>query len=317
MSNGTEQSPETAFSSKSRYATIERNNAESFLFHEHPPLEVIHSLHSIGNSRELGAVATRTLLAGNMSPLNEYGPVHLTPEGRVHDARRNVAAFLHQNNIDQKQIRLLAPERDYTTPLTIINLDTISLEQDDAQLLRPATKGDFMYTHNAELALAVRPADCPVAFVSAETPKGEVSALIHFAWLGVAHGYVTQAKEALNSLEVNWESLRVRLSAGAHAKSYRYTNYPEDPREKFPISDGLFVDITQGKEDTTYNFAIDVAAAAYEEVLKHWDITPYQLFMDTSDTAAPEVGYSSHSRTHQHYPVDGENSRDLVVARRP
>lgn len=302
-----------------RYTSIEQRNANSFVFHEAPKLEVIHSLHSVGESRDLmekaGRAATRLILSGNMSPLNNYGPAHLSPEERKQDAEHNVTAFLEAHHIAKEDVRLLAPERDYTTPLTCINLDTADLETDASGLLKTVEKGDFIYTYNPDIALAARPADCPVAYISAETPSGEVSVLAHFAWLGTAHGYVPQAREALTALQADWKSVRVRLSAGAHAESYAYSNYPSDPHVAFPVHEALFLNTAQA-EDGTYSFSIDAAAATYEEILKEWGISPYQLFMDTTDTAAADSGYSSHSRTYKKYPVGGENSRDIVIAKR-
>lgn len=302
-----------------RYTSIERNNAASFALHEAPRLEVIHSLHSVGDPRDMmekaGKAATRIILSGNMSPLNNYGPDHLTTEERKQDAQYNVTDFLEAHGIAPEDVRLLAPERDYTTPLTCINLDTAPLEADDTGLLKTVDKGDFIYTYNPDIALAARPADCPVAYISAETPTGDISVLTHFAWLGTAHGYVEQARDALSSLDVDWNSVRVRLSAGAHAESYSYNNYPTNPHDTFPVHENLFLNTTQA-EDGTYSFSIDAAAATYQEILDKWDITPYQLFMDTTDTAAADTGYSSHSRTYKKYPVGGENSRDIVIARR-
>ncbi len=306
--------------SANRYEIIERNNRDSFLMNEPSKLDVIHSLHSAGDSRDFtkkaGEAAFRLILSGNMSPLNSYGPTHLTTEGRIQDAQENVASFLQANNIQRDTVRLLAPERDYTTPLTCINLDTATLEMDDSGLLKTTQKGDFIYTFNPDIALAARPADCPVAYIAAETPDGEVSVLLHLAWLGVAHGYVEQAREALDTLAVDWNSMQVRLSAGAHAASYKYSNYASDPRDTFPVSEGLFLDIAQDPKIAAYSFSIDVAAATYESILEKWDVTPYQVFMDTTDTASAEAGYSSHSRTFKNYSVGGENSRDIVIARR-
>lgn len=302
------------------YAAIEAANKESYLLHEPAKLEVIHSLHSVGESRDLlndaGQAAARIILSGNMSTLNGYGPNELTPEMRKTDAQNNVQLLLEQYAINPKEVRLLAPERDYTTPLTKINLDTTELEYDDAGIQRPVTKGDFIYSYKPETVLAVRPADCPVAFISGETPNGEISVLLHLAWLGTAHGYVQQAKEHLDELGFDWKSAQIRLSAGAHAQSYTYQNYDSDPREKFPVHEGLFLNVHKNKTGT-YDFAIDAAAGTYKQIVKSWNIEPYQLFMDTTDTAAADAGYSSHSRSYKGYPgVGGENSRDLIIARR-
>ena len=316
-----------------RYDRIDALNSKSFFMTEGSDLEVIQSLYSAGAPRDIltssfadsfdedvvqkAQAIGRRLLAGNLSAMG-YGPKELSPEERIEDAKANVEAFLAQYDVDPARVRILYPDRDYDTPLKVINLDEEHLSKEETGLLRPDDRADMLYTFHPELILAARPADCPIVFVSAETPKGPMTALLHLAWLGVAHGYIPQAKEALDDLGVDWESVRVQVTPGGHGETYTYKNNAYNPQQKFPKAAGMFInlqEVTDEKGSPAYNFGIDVAAESYEQIVREWKIDEYQIYMDTSNTTSPASGYSSHSRTHKGYEVDGDNSRDLVLAR--
>lgn len=320
-----------------RYKRIEELNHESFLMHEESPFVVVQSLHSVGAPRDILTEAYnkdmpsdviaqakaigRHIVVGNVSPLNGYGPKEMSPEEKVADAQSNIREFLMNNNVDPANVRMLRPERDYTTPLTAVDVDQESLQPDDTGLLRPDMAGDFLYTYNQENVLAARPADCPIVFLSAGTPRGEVTVLLHLAWQGVAHGYISQAKQQLDHLGVDWSSLRGQITPGGQGETFKFNNFSKyNPHEQFPDSVTMFTDLeTKQSEDgtTTYDFGVDLAAEVYEKLLETWGVDSYQLFLDTSDTTSPSAGYSSHSRSFKNYEVGGENSRDLVMAIRP
>jgi len=210
-----------------RYQKIEKLNHESFLMHEPSPLRVVQSLHSVGAPRDVitdgyndeypsdvveqAKAIGRHIVVGNVSPLNGYGPRDMSGEEKVADAQHNIHEFLARHNVDPSTVRMLRPERDYTTPLRAVNVDEDNLQPDDTGLLRPDTAGDFLYTYNKDNVLAARPADCPIVFLSAETPKGDMTVLLHLAWQGVAHGYIAQAKSQLDALGVDWTTLRAQL----------------------------------------------------------------------------------------------------------
>jgi copper oxidase (laccase) domain-containing protein len=320
-----------------RYRKIDELNKLSFLMTEGSSLQVIQSLHSVGASREVltpkysdnyqqdviaeAQKISRHILAGNMSPLNNYGPGELTTAGRIEDAAENLNKFFHLNDIDPADVRLLQPERDYSTPLTFINVDTEPLAPDDTGLLRPDLAGDMLYTYNPDIVLAARPADCPIAFVSAETPNGELTALLHLATLGTGHNYILQSKKVLDTLGVDWDTARVQITPGAHSETYRFQDFTQyDPREKFPEFKTMFVDVEDtvtDKGEPAVNYGIDLAAEVYERIVKQWGIDEYQVFLDTTDTTSPTVGYSSHGRTDKEYEIGGDDTRDIVLAKRP
>jgi len=328
-SDGFESQPE-------RYKKIDELNKKSFLITEGSSLQVLQSMHSIGLPRDVltseiektdnpeiieELEEKRIVVNGNMSPLNNYGPEELSLEERKEDAKNNVIKFLAKNDVDFDDVRLLLPERDYDTPLSVINLDEATYKHDYTGLLVPDTRADMIYTFKPEIVMAARPADCPIAYVTAETPKGELTVLLHLATLGVASEYVAQSKKILDGLGVDWESVRVQLTPGGHAETYNYTNFTAyDPREKFPNNKGLFVNVEETVNEEgkpAYNYDVDVSAAAYEEIAEKWDITPYQIFMDTTDTTSPTSGYSSNSRHfREDIEVDNDNTRDIVLAYR-
>ena len=314
-----------------RYKKIDELNKHSFLVTEGSSLQVLQSLHSIGAPRDVLSEAIestddpavvdelnekRTVVNGNMSPLNGYGPSELTPEQRIVDAKENLHTFLYHQDIDPADVRMLRPERDYTTPLSVVNLDDTELAPDDTGILRPDKAGDLIYTYNPNIILAARPADCPIAYVEAHTPKGVVTVLLHLAWMGVAHGYVQQAKKELDNLGIDWETAQVQITAGGHAETYTFEGFDKfNPVEEFPESASMFVNL-QETDKGKYNFGIDVAAEVYDQIIHTWDVTEHNVFADTTDTTSPESGYSSHSRAHKNYAVDGDNTRDLFLAKR-
>lgn len=329
---GFEEQPE-------RIKQIENNNRQSFLMDEDEnPLahKVVQSLHSVGVDRKLispqrdqefdadvvkaAALIGRKELVGNVSPLNGYGPKAYGPGEKIEDATGNIHRFLADHGVDPEDVRMLRPERDYTTPLSIVNADEVALERDGTGLQRPAEvgTGDFIYSFNPDVVLAARPADCPIVFVTAETPQGQAKILLHLAWKGVAHGYVDQAKEALDGLGVNWDTVRVQVTPGGQASTFTFNNYKEgNPQELYPEAAGMFTDVTQTGEkegEYLYSFGIDLTPEVYEQITEKWNVDPYQVFVDTTDTTASTVGYSSHSRSHKGYEgVGSENSRDIVM----
>ena len=326
-----------------RVEKINAANFNSFLTNEDEGQishRVVQSLHSIGADRKLispkyaqqfdreivkaAAVIGRREVVGNVSPLGGYGPKIYSPESRIADAKENIHSFLEQNEVDPADVRMLRPERDYTTPLSVINLDEIELEPDDTGLSRPVAEGagDFIYTRNPDTVLAARPADCPIVFITAETPQGPTKVLLHLAWKGVANGYVDQAKEALDRLDVDWDTVRIQVTPGGQATSFKFENFTDyDPREEYPNTTDMFVDVESvgeieknGELKPAFDFSVDLTPQVYEEIIEKWNITPYQIFVDTTDTTASNVGYSSHSRSFSGYEgVGSENSRDLVM----
>lgn len=321
------------------YKRIDQLNKQSFLMTEGSSLQVIQSLHSIGLPRDVltselkstddpqaaeKLKEKRVVVNGNMSPLNGYGPSELSPEQRIEDAKKNLHTFLYRQEIDPADVRMLRPERDYTTPLTVVNLDDTPLAPDDTGILRPDKEGDMMYTYNHEIILAARPADCPIVYIEAETLNGRVTVLLHLAWMGVAAGYVPQAKIELDTLGIDWSTARVQITAGGHAETYIFEDFDKfNPETEFPEAATMFVGVQEyvsetkrNKGKTVYRFGIDVAAEVYRQTLASWDIDEYSVFADTTDTTAPESGYSSHSRSFKEYEVDNDNTRDLFLAKR-
>ena len=322
-----------------RYRRIDELNKQSFLMIAGSSLQVIQSLYSAGPPRDVLASeyknadnpttadelkSKRRVLSGNMSPLNGYGPSELSPEQRIQDAKKNLHTFLYRQDINPAMVRILRPERDYTTPLGVVNLDETPSTPDDTGILRPDKAGDLIYTHNPELILAARPADCPIVYVEAKTPKGIVTALLHLAWKGVAHGYIQQAKNALDEIGMDWTTAQVQITAGGHAETYTFEDFDDfDPNTAFPESAAMFVDVQDYISDTenkkgkkVYRFGMDVAAEVYRQIMNSWDVEAYSVFADTTDTTAPESGHSSHSRSFKDYNIDNNNTRDLFLAKR-
>jgi copper oxidase (laccase) domain-containing protein len=178
------------------------------------------------------------------------------------------------------------------------------------------SSGDFIYTRNPDTVLAVRPADCPIAVISAETPKGETQIMVHFAWRGSAFGQFADMKNELDALGVDYETMRVYITPGGHAETYQFSNYrPDDKNNPMPIEGNLFVGVekhTGGDGVETYSFGMDTPNDIYESFID-LGLDKKQVFIDTSDTTALDSGYASHSRAMN---LKDDNVRDLVTVQR-
>lgn len=305
-----------------RYKVIESLNEKSFyMTNPHRSFDVFMSAHNTGGYREEYTPATAAkrlirqehLLSGNVSDLGTYGPSDMTPEERAADGKANMARFFEQIGIPKENVYVLNPERDYDTPLTIVNADEQKITEETVWPVRLDQTGDFVYTRNPNKVLAGRPADCPILFASADTPEGRIYILVHYAWKGAAHHYVAQTADAFDVLGVDRTSLEIYLTPGAQAENFPFTHYPRDPREEYPNTEGLFVNV-QENGDETWNFDIDTPHFVYSQVIEQLGIDPKQVFCDTSDTASLESGYSSHGRSMRLKEHGENNTRDIVVA---
>ncbi len=313
-----------------RYEKIERANHSSWYFTQHNrPFEAFQSFASVGEPRvdtstlpqgehPEAAAAQRVIAAGNMSPLGPYGPVEMTEERRIEDAKDNMAQLFASLSVSPESVHMLFPERDYTTPLTVINIDEEPVDENTTYPRRVTTSGDFIYTRNPNNLLAARPADCPIMFASANTPEGQIYMLVHYAWQGAANHYVEQTAVALDTLGVDMASMKIYLTPGGQAESYPYTNYPEDPRVKFPDTEGLFVNVAEKTAEDgskVWDFAIDTPKFVYDQIIEKLGVDPTQVFCDTSDTSALNSGYSSHGRSRRLAHQGESNTRDIVIMR--
>src|SRR5690606_32593919 len=100
-------------------------------------------------------------------------------EERMSNAKDNMAKLFESLSISAESVNMLFPERDYTTPLTVIDIDGQPVEENTTFPRRVSTSGDFIYTRDPNKILAARPADCPIMFASADTPEGKVYMLVH------------------------------------------------------------------------------------------------------------------------------------------
>lgn len=229
-----------------RYQAIDTLNRESYLFHEEPLFRVLQSIHSAGPPREKYPARKlgRRLLAGNMSPGPLYGPSSLTQEERRLQASGNIDAFLLAHNFEKSQVRMLNPERNYDTPLTSLFVEAASYAHDTAGVPRFERESDLLYTFSPELVLAARPADCPIVFLSARTPHGELFSLLHLSWLGVAHDYIAQAKLQYDELQVEWASARMYVTPGGHSDTFTFTEFEDyNPLQKYPAHAAMFTHV--------------------------------------------------------------------------
>lgn len=330
MSFSHETNTEKKYSIPERYKEIDAANKESFYVNNpRRTLDVFQSVQSIGDERidlskltdeelEAAPIARRMIAGGNMSALGPYGPVEFeTDAQRIKDAQDNMKAFFESINVPQESAFILNPERDYTTPLTVVDVDAQSLEGHEERPLRLDTSGDFIFTRDPNKILTVRPADCPVMIASADTPEGKIYMLVHYAWKGAANGYVEQTARVFDTLGVDRGSLEIYLTAGGQAESFPYSDYDQDPTTEYPGTEGLFLNreeyINEAGEKK-WKFSIDTPRFVYDEVIHQFGVDPKQVFCDTSDTSALDSGYSSHGRSSRLRGQGESNTRDIVIA---
>lgn len=336
-----------------RYDTLnERNRHSWYMTEARRPFDVVQSVHSAGKFRlstkapdseapysphETNFIrslnrAARTImewerrgsnrleLAGNMSPVRRpdgqvpYGPSTLTDDERYKDALTNMMTHFQGIGVDPAMVRVLKPERDYDTPLTVVNVDKDEGIYQGSEPVQLAKAGDFIYTRNPDIVLAVRPADCPVVIMEAETPEGPIGIMIHYAWRGPANGQLEDTKRELDALGINYASIRAYITAGGHTETFRFTDYvPNEKDYPEPIQGYLFDDIKSNIDDhdrKRYSFGVDTPYAVYQG-FKKFGLADNQIFIDTSDTTSRETGYASHSRAIN---LKDDNVRDIVTA---
>lgn len=331
-----------------RYALIDEMNKDSFYMTDQDrQFDVIMSVHSAGRSREAirkaddgdtkahspeeidvineANRAARYILGGNMSTVSlpsgkvPYGPGELTDSERLEDARYNMKHHFENIGIDPAAVRVLNPEREYhDSSLSVVNVDEDDGVYDGIEPVKLTMRGDFIYSYNPDIVLAVRPADCPVAIMSAETPSGKINMMLHFAWRGPAYGQFDDMYRELSKLAVDVSTLSVYITPGGQAESYRITNFtPDDSKENpTPTEGDLFMDVVEhedmidGEAVSRYDFGIDTPLAVYNAFIK-MGLDERQIFLDTSNTTDLESGYGSHSRASNQ---KEDNVRDIVTA---
>jgi len=301
-----------------RYERIAKANQESFYMTDpNRSFDVFMSVESAGGNRLLGAAAARHMLGDNMSI--KRGPEDIDDQTRVRLANEHVRAYLnpeHGIGVDGSSVILLNPAHNYDRALNAINIDLEAFQPHDL----PASaeeEADFIYTYNPNLALGAKPADCPIVIASAETPKGPIYMMTHFAWRGAAQPETTGVKamtKIYDKFGVDRSTLQMYVAPGGQAESFQYTGYDHDPYDEYPDARGLF-EVTK-EENGSYSFTIDTPYYVYSQLLE-LGIDPKQIFVDVSDTASTKSGYSSHGRSVrlQKEGIPTQNSRDLVIAK--
>ncbi len=332
-----------------RYERMDKKNLESWYMRDADyPFRVVQSIHSAGQPRvhpndtppplsvdfqkELNRAALdvveqrkkggRFVLGGNMSTIRRedgsvpYGPRAMTDDEREADGLKNMMRHFGQIHVDPAMVRVLNPNRNYLNGLTVVNVDEDDGVYEGGSPIRLKKEGDFIYTYNPDIVMAVRPADCPIVIISAETPKGMITMMIHFAWRGPATGQYDDVKRIFGELGVDYSSMKIYITPGGHSETFGYPEpYKPDGKNKpSPVGNTrLFKSVVAhgNPEDPSYTFGIDTTNDVYE-AFKDMGLSDYQIFVDTTDTTSPEVGTASNSRADATN-FDDDNVRDIVT----
>jgi len=263
------------------------------------------SVGTAGPSRQTHIA--RKALAGNMS--KSFGDPNDSVDSWLEVANKNTINFCEVMNISPENVKVLTPQRDYSQPLNLVEVDNSDVIKNGVDKL--VSQSDFIYTYNPETVLAVMPADCPIIVTKGQTERGPVLCYTHIAWRGGNAGYIDQMFDRFNKLGIDFNSLRMYVSCGARAENYPY-NSEQDPRINNPGRELLFKDVTKDN-DNKYSFYIDTPVFIRDQLKKH-GISDYQIFQDTSDTARQDSGYFSHGRAMRHSENMEINGRDMLIA---
>jgi copper oxidase (laccase) domain-containing protein len=277
-----------------------------------PDLYTSDEIDNIKKYNKVGQTAldgNRFMLAGNMSPINELGPLELSVQQRIENAHHNMSRYISSLGINPGDVCVLRPDRSYDTPMQVVNIDDEIIDPNATEPTIVEGRGDFAYTHNPNVIIGVRPADCPLVIASAETPNGRIYMMVHFAWRGAAapgNGVADMAKE-FEALGVDFNTLDIYITPGAQSESFSFTGYDQHPHRQYPETKKLFTDVTEHANG--YSFGIDTPHFVYQGLLD-LGIKTEQIYLDTSDTAALESGYSSHTRSVN---LQEDNNRDMII----
>lgn len=302
-----------------RYDEIESANDRSWYlngFDRHH--DVFLSIESIGKVRPYpygsnhDSDTNRLTIDGNMSPL--YGPSSQDDAEKKAKAQLNMVNFLESISIRPNAVKILKPQRDYSRPLQTYNVDNYELPDDLKVPHQVETKADFIFSHDPNTVLGIRPADCPVVMASAMTKNGPIMMLTHLAWEGAANGFTEQMVKYYSDLEVDMQTLQVYITPGGHAENFTYKDSDENPLDMYDGVSKLFIDVRSKQNDDgkiAYDYKIDTPNFVYNELVR-LGINKTSIYLDTSDTARLDSGCSSHTRAVKL----GENeveTRDLMV----
>lgn len=299
---------ETAPSLASAYEStksIEQLNLKSWVMNpnEYRPF-IAMSLTDVGAARGTGGA--RTKIAGNMSI--SVGDSNLLPEEREKIGTENVRNYLEYFDINPGLVKVLDAQASYDE-LVMVNADSEPIDLDAKDPSALSVEGDFVYTHNPDLVLAVKPGDCPIITTMAMSNDGPMLSFTHIPWRGAEAGHVERMFDCFEKLGVDIETVRMYISPGARKESYSYT-FAQDPRETF-VHKNLVTDV-EPTDDGKFQGKIDISTTI-RDVLTNNGVTDYQIFEDTSDTASLDSGFSSHSRFNRLGKV-GEDSRSLFIS---
>jgi len=268
-------------------------------------------------------VGYRMIMAGNMreasgNPLPEGTSDEDKAEIWRSEAQNNVAKFFESMNIPPGKVKFLLPQGDYRKthlPLIMANVDKTPADPESKIGVYSKERADMIYSYDEETLLAVKPGDCPIAYLRGMTKKGPIQVMVHLPWTGADSkgseygGYIDQMFSHFEVLGIDKASLRINISPGARASSYNY-DFPENPLENNPGKELLFNDV-KVSDKGGYSCNIDTPVFVRDQLIKY-GISEYQMCQDSTDTASQECGYGSNSRG---YKSKGKevNARDIVV----
>ena len=268
------------------------------------------------------------VLANNMSEAYNQLGEDSEPSDKSLQAREKMRDFHESLGLRIDNAFVMKPQNNYSEDLGVVDVDSVfETGQGGVDATVSEDRADFLYTYNKNAILECRPADCPVLTIKGTDANGQdVLSLLHVGWQGLNAGYLEQAFEKLDEMQVSSDSLRIQMSGAGYADNFHYKNVEHplddssrdgDKSKRFTHPDrlSLFVNVMDSGEvdqegRTVWSFDMDMPGFIRTK-LKDLGVSDYQLYEEGSDTASLNTGYSSHSRDAKD---KTRNTRDVVIA---
>lgn len=187
-----------------------------------------------------------------------------------------------------------------------IAVDQSDLDKDADETV---TKANCVYTLDPEVALVIRPADCPISVIYGKTKDGkDLAGFVHSAGVSVNAGIPRQAIETLiRQEEIIPESIKIGITPGISKENYSINDEITIERTTFPVVERNWDKYIQPKltDDITERRNIDILRATIMQYIEA-GISPEQIEaygVDTYEGHKKGVGFS-HRYFQEHQ--DGE-----------
>jgi YfiH family protein len=151
-----------------------------------------------------------------------------------------------------------------TPPLSLVTPDQVHGSRILSTLeAEKGEKGDGVFTHQIDLAIGVRTADClPILFYSSES---HFIMAVHGGWKGFTAGIINAALETAKIQNVSLESLQVAIGPSIGREAFEVGPEVLSAFESHMETDAFFLSLSKGTKDRWH---LDLQMAAALELIR-------------------------------------------------